>query len=177
MSGICVPAARYGSLHRNASPSRISASGKSCRTASTAPSSEPRCSGICAACAISRPAASNNPTEQSRRSLMLVENEARIRFVPISSVIDRRRFENTSIRIGSARGRGVMLRLSRRGRRELLGRELVARVAEFAGHGGDRVLLHILDVLGREGAQDAGDALARAAAARLQAMRAEHAYL
>src|SRR6478752_137353 len=126
---------------------------------------------MCAACAISRPAASNSPTEQSR-SLMLVENEARIRFVPISSVIDRRRFENTSIRIGSARRRGVMLRSGRCGRRELLGRELVARVAELAGHGGDLVLLHILDVLGREGAQDAGDALARAAAARLQAMRA-----
>ena len=69
---------------------------------------------MCAACAVSLPSASDSPTEQSRRSLMLVENEARIRFEPISSVIDKRRFENTSIWIGSARERLVMMfRLSR----------------------------------------------------------------
>jgi len=37
-----------------------------------------------------------------------LENEARIRFDPISSVIDRSRFENTSIRTGSAIVRVVM---------------------------------------------------------------------
>ena len=50
-----------------------------------------------------RPAASNSPTEQSLRSLMLVENDERISVLPMSSVIDSRRLLNTSMAIGSAR--------------------------------------------------------------------------
>src|SRR5262249_4596908 len=180
-----------------ASPALTAGRGRPPRPAPPAPSSAPRCNGMCAACAMSRPAASNSPTEQSRRSLMLVENEARIRLVPISSVIDRRRFENTSIRIGSARrcavmcfiplphcGRGLIRRalamttapLRRARRAEFAAVEFVMRVAELAGHADRRVLAHILHVLGREGAQDALDALARAAAFRFQRMRAEHPY-
>lgn len=68
-----------------------------------APSSEPRCSGICVPCATSRPAASNSATEQSLRSLMLVENEARTSVLFMSSVIDSRRLQNTSMPTGSAR--------------------------------------------------------------------------
>ena len=56
---------------------------------------------MCAACAISRPPASNRPTEQSLRSLMLVEKDERISVLPMSSVMDSRRLLNTSIAIGS----------------------------------------------------------------------------
>ncbi len=65
------------------------------------PQSEPRCIGMWEACATQRPAASNMPTEQSLRSLMLVENEARISVLPMSSVIDSRRLLNTSMAMGS----------------------------------------------------------------------------
>ena len=64
---------------------------------------------MCEACAISRPPASNSPTEQSLRSLMLVENDERISVLPMSSVIDSSRLLNTSMAIGSARR--VMRRL------------------------------------------------------------------
>ena len=58
---------------------------------------------MCDACAMRRPVASNSPTEQSLRSLMLVENDERISVLPMSSVIDSRRLLNTSMAIGSAR--------------------------------------------------------------------------
>src|SRR5215510_14521144 len=101
MSGKCVPLARYGSLQMNASPSRIFSSEYAASTALTPPEREPRCSGICVPCAISRPWPSNSATEQSRRSLMLVENDERTSVLFMSSVIERRRLVKTSIAIGS----------------------------------------------------------------------------
>ena len=58
-------------------------------TAATASGIAPRWTGMCSACAIMRPRSSNSAVEQSRRSLMLAENEERIRTAPISSAIDR----------------------------------------------------------------------------------------
>src|SRR3546814_5768531 len=54
-------------------------------------------------CSSDLPAASNSATEQSLRSLMLVENDARTRVLFMSSVIDNRRLQNTSMPMGSAR--------------------------------------------------------------------------
>ena len=48
-----------------------------------------------------RPRPSNRPTEQSRRSLMLVENDERIKILPMSSVIDSSRLLKTSMAMGS----------------------------------------------------------------------------
>src|SRR5215213_6926464 len=58
---------------------------------------------MCEAWQINRPSSSNRPTEQSRRSLMLVENDERIRLLPMSSVIERRRLLKTSMATGSKR--------------------------------------------------------------------------
>ena len=77
MSGAWVPPARYGSLHMKASPSAMSVRPYSRNVASTPPASEPRCIGMCAAWAMSRPRASNSATEQSLRSLMFGEKDAR----------------------------------------------------------------------------------------------------
>src|SRR5690606_56209 len=65
------------------------------------PDSDPRCTGTWAACETRRPAASNSATEQSLRSLMLLEKDERISVLPISSVMDSRRLLNTSISMGS----------------------------------------------------------------------------
>ena len=57
--------------------------------AATASGIAPRCTGMCSACAIIRPASSNTAVEQSRRSLMLAENAERISTAPISSATAR----------------------------------------------------------------------------------------
>src|SRR5436305_159489 len=50
---------------------------------------------MCSACAIMRPRSSKRAVEQSRRSLMLAENEARISTAPISSAIERSELPRT----------------------------------------------------------------------------------
>src|SRR5690606_11379665 len=84
------------------SPGWMASTGNACNIERIAPSSEPRCSGICVPCATSRPAASNRATEQSLRSLILVEKDARTSVLFMSSVIDSSRLLNTSMPIGSA---------------------------------------------------------------------------
>src|SRR5688572_9164522 len=79
----------------------MSSTGHAFMTAATPPLSEPRCSGICVPCAISLPLPSKSATEQSRRSLMLVENDERTSVLFMSSVMESSRLLNTSIAIGS----------------------------------------------------------------------------
>src|SRR5512139_685385 len=62
---------------------------------------EPRCTGMCAACATMSPALSKRAHEKSRRSLMLGENALRHSATPISSAMALRRWLNTSNVIGS----------------------------------------------------------------------------
>src|SRR5579872_2210297 len=76
-----------------------------------------------------------------------------------------------TLNLGAIAGREARLRIEPR---QLVGAEFVARIAEFAGHRGDRVGAQFVEVVGRERAQDAQDALARAAAARLQRVGVEH---
>src|SRR5438046_4147374 len=51
---------------------------------------------MCAACAMTRPSASNTAQEASRRSLMLGEYAARMSVIPISSAAARSSFWRTS---------------------------------------------------------------------------------
>ena len=64
---------------------------------------EPRCTGMCSACASSSPSAVNSAAEQSARSLMFGLNAARRSTAPISSATPVRR----EIRICSAAGSSV----------------------------------------------------------------------
>ena len=84
ISGRWVPPV-YGSFSAHTSPS----AGLRSITAATASGIAPRCTGMCSAWTTMRPAASNSAVEQSRRSLMLEENAARISTAPISSAIAR----------------------------------------------------------------------------------------
>src|SRR5947208_12612306 len=90
MSGRCVPPV-YGSLRIQTS----SRPGSCAITAATASGIAPRWTGMCSACAIMRPRSSKRAVEQSRRSLMLAENEARISTAPISSAIERSELPRT----------------------------------------------------------------------------------
>ena len=96
MSGRCVPPA-YGSLRIQTSPGRASPD----ITAATDSGIAPRCTGMCSACAIIRPAASNSAAEQSRRSLMFEEYAPRTSTVPISSAIPASALRSTDRVMGS----------------------------------------------------------------------------
>src|SRR5215472_1016906 len=80
----------------NMSPGASAEGGYRRRISSTVPRSEPRCMGMCSAWAMTRPRASKIAVEQSRRSLMLVEYEARMSAAPISSATVRRAAPMTS---------------------------------------------------------------------------------
>ena len=83
-SGRCVPPLK-GSLSMKTSPSDIPGSPI---IAFTAKLMEPRCTGMCAACAIISPEALNIAQDRSLRSFILGENPARMRTTPISSAIE-----------------------------------------------------------------------------------------
>src|ERR671937_3240437 len=57
---------------------------------------EPRCTGMCSACATISPSGSNTAAEQSARSLMFGEYAARRSATPISSATPARACRNTS---------------------------------------------------------------------------------
>ena len=64
---------------------------------------------MCSAWHSVSPAASNSAVEQSRRSLMLVECEARISASPVSSTIEARAAPITSTVIGSTWTRAIAI--------------------------------------------------------------------
>src|SRR5262245_50343938 len=71
----------------------------------------PRWIGMCSAWQSVSPAALNSAVEQSRRSLMLVECEARISVSPVSSTIEPMAAPITSTVMGSSALARVMRRL------------------------------------------------------------------
>ena len=90
MSLRCVPPAN-GSFTTNSSPGMTaplaSLPATASITAATDAGIEPRCTGMCSACASSSPPAVNTAAEQSARSLMLGLYAARRSTAPISSAI------------------------------------------------------------------------------------------
>ena len=99
MSLRCVPPAK-GSLTTTWSPGPSSPAYASI-AARTDAGIEPRCTGMCSACASSSPAAVNTAAEQSARSLMFGLDAERRSTVPISSAIPPRREMSTWSAAGS----------------------------------------------------------------------------
>ena len=70
-------------------------------TAATDAGIDPRCTGMCSACASISPSATKTAAEQSARSLMFGENAVRRSTTPISSATEARRLRATSSETGS----------------------------------------------------------------------------
>ena len=125
----CVPPAN-GSLSTISSP----AQSRCAIAAATDAGIEPRCTGMCSACASSSPAAVNSAAEQSARSLMLGLNAARRSTAPISSATDASR-ETEDLQRGRVHARSTH---PRAGRARASARQPVGDPHRAVGLGHDR---------------------------------------